>query len=113
MAKSKLAQEIIFICNSCGETISAWDDGNPYYLDRRGRKHYAYHPDSKREACIGNDSPHLCLSCGKSFMVDSRTPLHQCPKCSSSSICDSYHLQGKSCPFCRKGIFEGRLGGIS
>ena len=101
-----MAQAFRFICNSCGETIEAWDDGNPYYFDKSGRKKYAYHPDPRRDRCIGNDSPHLCLSCGEKFMVDSRSPIAHWPKCSSASICDTYHLEGKNCPFCQKGNFE-------
>jgi hypothetical protein len=38
-----MAQAFRFICNSCGETIESGDEGNPYYLDKRGRKQYAYH----------------------------------------------------------------------
>ena len=37
-----MAQCVRFVCNGCGHSIKAWDDGNPYYLDQRGRKHYAY-----------------------------------------------------------------------
>jgi hypothetical protein len=101
-----MAQAFRFICNSCGETIESWDEGHPYYFDKRGRKKYAYHPDSKRDQCIGVDSPHLCLACAESFWTDSRAPSAQCPNCSSTSICDTYHLEGQNCPFCKKGIFE-------
>jgi hypothetical protein len=66
-------------CNHCGHSIEAWNDGNPYYVDERGRKRYAYHPSSERDLCVGNDSPHICLSCGCKFMVDSRKPISPCP----------------------------------
>ena len=59
-----MAQGVTFSCNHCGHSIEAWDDGNPYYLDERGKKRYAYHPSSERDQCVGNDSPHICLSCG-------------------------------------------------
>ena|SRR6516165_7925280 len=102
-----MAQAFRFICNSCGETIESWDEGHPYYFDKRGRKQYAYHPDPKRDQCIGVDSPHLCLACAESFWTDSRAPsCAQCPNCSSTSICDTYHLDGKKCPFCKKGKFK-------
>ncbi len=53
--------------------VEAWSDGNPYYIDGGGAKLYAYHPDHDSLAqCIGNDDPHLYLSCGREFMVDSR-----------------------------------------
>src|SRR5215469_6062636 len=101
-----MAQAFRFICNSCRATIPAWEEGHPYYLDKRGRKKYAYHQDPKRDQCIGVDSPHLCLSCGETFRADSRSPITQCPECSSTSICDTYFLEGKNCPFCKKGNFE-------
>ncbi len=57
-------------------------DGNPYYIDEAGGKQYAYHPDHERLAlCIGNDIPHLCLSCGKKFRLDSAPP----PPCAPSA----------------------------
>ena len=42
-----MAQGIRLVCENCGKSIEAWDDGNPYYLDRRGKKQYAWHPDPK------------------------------------------------------------------
>jgi len=45
-------------------------DGNPYWIADSGEKHYAYHPYHEKIArCVGYDSPHLCLSCGKEFQV--------------------------------------------
>jgi hypothetical protein len=67
-----MAQSFRFICNSCGETIESWDEGDPYYLDERGRKQYAYHPDSKRDQCIGIDSPYLCRDVFGRFPIPRR-----------------------------------------
>jgi predicted RNA-binding Zn-ribbon protein involved in translation (DUF1610 family) len=101
-----MAQGIKLVCNKCRKAIEAWDDGNPYYIEWDGTKHYAYHPDRENfERCIGNDDPHLCLSCGTEFMVDNLAPISRCPKCASEDICTTYHLDGKSCPFCTKGTF--------
>jgi hypothetical protein len=112
--KSKMAQSFLFICNNCAHAIESWDEGHPYYFDKRGRKQYAYHPDPKRDQCIGVDSPHLCLACAETFRTDSQSPrVRKCPNCSSTSICDAYHLEGKNCPFCKKGIFERHPGAIS
>jgi predicted RNA-binding Zn-ribbon protein involved in translation (DUF1610 family) len=94
-----------FVCDSCRKAIEAWSDGNPYYLDERGRKRYAYHPDQKFALCVGNDDPHLCLSCGRGFKVDSRIPVSRCPKCSGIDIASTWNLDQKACPFCRKGRF--------
>lgn len=102
-----MAQAKRFVCGSCRQTIEAWSDGNPYYFDELGRKQYAYHPDHQRLArCIGNDSPHLCLSCGEKFNVDSRSPIADCPKCGATDIPNSYHLSGRRCPYCKIGVFD-------
>jgi len=61
-----MAQGIRLVCENCSKAIEAWDDGNPYYLDRRGRKKYAYHPDPKRERCTGNVSRIFVLTAARS-----------------------------------------------
>ena len=101
-----MAEAVRYICETCGHAIEAWSDGNPYYIDKAGAKQYAYHPDHKRLAlCIGNDSPHVCLSCGHEFMQDSLAPITACPKCETNEIADTYQLHGQRCPFCKKGVF--------
>jgi DNA-directed RNA polymerase subunit RPC12/RpoP len=101
-----VASCVTFICEKCGKNVESWDDGNPYWIDEKGEKHYAYHPDRERSRCIGNDSPHLCLSCGKECMVDSRAPITSCPNCQAESLVDNYELGGKPCPFCKDGKFS-------
>lgn len=101
-----MAQGIRFVCSHCSRGIVAWSDGNPYFINAKGEKEYAYHPDHERlERCIGNDSPHLCLGCGEGFMVDSEAPISVCPKCGTSEIADTYRLAGCGCPFCKVGTF--------
>jgi len=101
-----MAEAIRYVCSNCHRDIEAWSDGNPYYLDESGEKHYAYHPDHERLAlCIGNDMPHLCLSCGNEFMVDSREPNAQCSACGVREIADVFQLAGRQCPYCKKGEF--------
>jgi DNA-directed RNA polymerase subunit RPC12/RpoP len=109
-----MAQGIKNICSHCQASIEAWDDGNPYYIDYDGIKKYAYHPDFERfNRCIGNDSPHICLDCGEQFMVDSRAPITECPKCESAAIVRTFRLEGKECPFCKTGVFERKQFAIS
>ena len=101
-----MAESRTFVCNQCNKTIEAWPGGNPYYLDNKDEKHYAYHPDhEKLTKCIGNDAPHLCLSCGYELKVDSRAPISNCKKCNSENIADTYKLNGEKCPACSKGTF--------
>ncbi len=101
-----MAEAVRYVCSACGRAIEAWSDGNPYYIDKRGRKRYAYHPDHERLArYIGNDSPHLCLACGEEFYVDSRAPIAECPKCKVTNIADTFRLEGQQCPYCNKGLF--------
>lgn len=95
-----------FVCGGCHKAIQAWSDGNPYYLDECDTKQYAYHPDHERLAlCIGNDTPHLCLSCGAESLVDSRRPTSSCPSCGSQPLVETYNLDDKPCPYCRAGFF--------
>ncbi len=108
-----MAQGVRFVCNSCDHIIQAWSDGNPYYFESvitktgvKQKKKYAYHPSSEFDLCVGNDSPHLCLSCGKEFMVDSEAPITACPKCTAREIVDTWSLGGKPCPYCRNGAFD-------
>ena len=101
-----MAIALRFVCDGCGRKIEAWSDGNPYYIDDTGSKQYAYHPDHERlDRGIGNDSPHLCLSCGEEFNVDSRAPIEECPQCGSKSFTDTFRLDGERCPYCGTGHF--------
>lgn len=102
-----MAEALRFICNHCFHAIESWSDGNPYFIQEEGQKQYAYHPDHENLArCIGNDSPYICLRCGEEFMVDSLSPIEECPACSSTNMSDTFQLNGKSCPFCHKGTFN-------
>ncbi len=101
-----MAEGIRFVCNNCGRSIEAWSDGNPYYIDEAGDKKYAYHPDHENLArCIGNETPHLCLKCGEEFCVDSLDPITKCPVCMDNEIVDTNELEGRSCPYCKQGVF--------
>lgn len=101
-----MAQAVRFVCGGCGHAIEAWSDGNPYYIDEDGSKQYAYHPDHERLArCVGNDTPHLCLSCGHDLVVDSRSPVSACPECAGSELAPTFRLDGRPCPFCEAGVF--------
>lgn len=96
-----------FVCTHCTRAVEAWSDGNPYYLDEQGNKHYAYHPDHENLArCIGNDTPHLCLSCGSEAMVDSRDPKEDCPSCGAADLVPTWHLERRLCPYCEVGKFS-------
>jgi DNA-directed RNA polymerase subunit RPC12/RpoP len=100
-----MAMATRFLCSSCSLELVAWDDGNPYFLDERGEKIYAYHPDERRELCIGNDVPHLCLTCAAEVNVDSRFPSQACPQCAHRTLVKLMKLGGRKCPKCKSGIF--------
>jgi hypothetical protein len=101
-----MAEGILLVCESCSHSIEAWSDGNPYYIDGDGKKHYAYHPSSERALCIGNDDPHFCLACGLEFNVDSLKPIPGCPKCKDPRILSTWELDGEQCPSCHQGRFR-------
>jgi DNA-directed RNA polymerase subunit RPC12/RpoP len=101
-----MAEGLRYVCGECAHAVEAWSDGNPYYIDGGGAKLYAYHPDHDSLAqCIGNDDPHLCLSCGREFMVDARAPIEACPKCGTHEITPAFRLGGRPCPYCKTGVF--------
>jgi len=101
-----MAEALQYICSSCGHTVQAWSDANPYYIDESGCKQYAYHPDFEGLArCIGVDSPHICLACGEGFRVDSEAPTDECPKCGSDNFVGTFELNEQRCPYCKKGVF--------
>lgn len=90
-------------CTECDFTIEAWSDGNPYYLDAKGVKRYAYHPSDELHLCTDVDTPHICLQCAHTFEVDSASPVHACPKCASEEISELWDLLNRRCPSCHKG----------
>lgn len=96
----------MFVCSVCAHAISAWDEGNPYYLDADGEKQYAYHPAPERDWCIGVETPMLCLACGTGCDDDSRAPRTSCPSCSAEALVATWTLEGVQCPFCREGMFH-------
>jgi DNA-directed RNA polymerase subunit RPC12/RpoP len=106
-----MAEARRYVCQACGAQVEAWSDGNPYFIDERGEKKYAYHPYPEVEQCIGNDVPHLCLGCGASFMVDSLQSSSTCPECKSDETCATYELEGRRCPFCKLDTFREDPGG--
>ena len=100
----------LYICDNCGRRIEAWDDGNPYYFDKAGKKKYAHHPDHENlKKCIGNDTPHICLDCGKQFKIDSLNPVTKCPKCKSGKIESLWKIGERRCPYCKEGVFHPDL----
>lgn len=101
-----MAMATRFRCSLCSFEVVAWSDRNPYYLDERGEKSYAYHPDQKRDLCIGNDVPNICLTCAAEVKVDSRFPSRTCPQCAERTLVETTELGGAQCPKCKSGIFE-------
>lgn len=95
----------VFICGNCSHSVEAWDEGNPYFIDERGKKRYVYHPDPERSRCTGNDVPMLCLRCGTECLSDSADPRMNCPNCNADALTDLWCLDGKQCPYCKRGSF--------
>lgn len=101
-----MAECFRFVCSGCGKAIEAWSDGNPFYIDKKGKKKYAYHPNhAELEKCIANDSPNLCLKCGNGVKIDSRGKAKKCTDCGSTNVIDTFCLDGVKCPKCDDGHF--------
>ena len=115
-----MARGIPIVCDTCGEGVMAWDDGNPYYIDlskwipgKRPRsrcKVYVHHPHVPDWPIVGNDEPHLCLACAHSFNIDSERPRTTCTKCASNEIAPLQELADKQCPWCKGGILRADFG---
>jgi hypothetical protein len=134
-----MASSTHFTCDGCGFFVEAWDEGNPYVRDLKGKRHYFYHPGhpkemeefvdsllllllrerivSDREAYLmahsGNEGEFLCMDCGKLSRIDEERDAKACRKCRGLDLVDGMELEGRTCPKCRKGIFRGTLGAIS
>ena len=94
-----------YSCTQCAHTVTAWDEGNPYFRGADGQKVYAYHPDPARERCTGNDADVLCLACGEKARSDSAAPPAACRACGKRQLVDTWRLDGRPCPYCRAGRF--------
>jgi DNA-directed RNA polymerase subunit RPC12/RpoP len=135
-----MAMSTIYTCDKCGFEVDAWDDGNPYVQDSKGKRHYFYHPEngidimgkllepiplptsnSKEseesepvfETHTGNAPDHLCLKCGKISLIDPEMDKMICKKCKSDEVTELTSLAGKKCPKCSGHFDQGREGGIS
>ena len=121
-----MAQELIFSCE-CGFGTSVWEDGNPISgpiplpgEKRKTPKQYVYHPSPEADYAIGNDRPHICLSCFHEFNVDDMEvdvdgmkPRTKCAKCKSEDIVDIRMLGGRICPKCKVHTLRVDSGAIS
>lgn len=93
------------VCSNCGHSVTAWDDGNPYYIGARGEKHYAYHPSPEVELCTGNDASLICLDCGCESRAETPS-MRPCLECKSHGLVDVNELNGQICPFCKSSTFR-------
>ena len=138
-----MAMSIIYTCDKCGFEVDAWDDGNPYVQDSKGKRHYYYHPTNHMDIMgevlepktlttsnseeseeseesepvydthTGNAPDHLCLKCGKISKIDPEVDKTICKKCKSDEVTELTSLAGKKCPKCSGHFDQGSEGGIS
>lgn len=135
-----MAMSTIYTCDKCGFEVDAWDDGNPYVQDSKGKRHYFYHPEneieimgkllepktlptSDSEECeesepffeihTGNAPDHLCRKCGKISKIDPEMDKMICKKCKSDEVTEVTSLAGLKCPKCSGHFDQGSEGGIS
>ena len=101
-----MAQCFRFVCSSCDHDYTVWDEGNPYVIDPDGTKRYVYHPSEDRALAVGIDIPHVCLSCGDVYNIDSNAPDLTCPSCGKGNPIAAMRLEGKRCPHCKEGTLH-------
>lgn len=100
-----MAEGRTFVCTNCSHSLQAWDEGDPYYVDKRGKRRYVYHPSPERDRATGVEWPALCLGCGLEITQDSAAAVEQCARCASQEIVDVWAVDGRVCPYCRAGTF--------
>ncbi|MGB2401986.1 MAG: hypothetical protein ACPIA7_01100 [Akkermansiaceae bacterium] len=135
-----MAMSTIYTCDKCGFEVDAWDDGNPYVQDSKGKRHYFYHPENGidlmgklREPIplptsnseeseesepffgihTGNAPDHLCRKCGKISQIDPKMDKMICKKCKSEEVTEVTSLAGLKCPKCSGHFDQGSEGGVS
>jgi|GEM_PF-662675 len=118
-------------CPGCEFQVDAWEGGDPYVCDDRGRRQYYYHPNEEErfkrilESCrwaegktpdelaellrvkSGVMSGFLCLRCAKVFKCDEDKTTPVCRKCRSKEVLALWQLAGAQCPKCRQATFPG------
>ena len=126
-------------CPTCGFEIEAWEDGNPYIRDDKGKPRFYYHPGGEEdrikilEECrwaeckspeelevllnkkSGVMSEFICMDCCKFFKTDAEKHTPWCRKCGSQNVMNITELAGVRCPKCRMGNFPStpEFGAIS
>jgi predicted RNA-binding Zn-ribbon protein involved in translation (DUF1610 family) len=101
-----MAQLLNFSCDNCARSFEAWDDGNPFFLNSKGQKIYAYHPNKLRDRCTGNDPTEICMNCGFVLNPAKNSQTQVCPDCKGVIFRDILSLDGVVCPFCKDGVFR-------
>ncbi len=131
-----MAQCTRFTCSHCAFGIDSWDDGNPYFADAAGKRHYFYHPGGESamrayyqvETALlmetktfaefaqersGNEGDWLCENCGRQTQRDPRRDSMRCSGCKQETLIANSRLEGRPCPKCKNGTFKGEFTGIS
>lgn len=126
----------IYTCNSCGFSLEAWDDGNPYIEFPKGKRNHFYHPgedevikrvtrlivghaptseecDAALRQYAGNETDHICRSCRKETKFDPEKDAHACTRCGSADVEEMCKLAGKKCIKCDGTFSEGQFHAIS
>jgi len=131
-----MAMSLIYICDKCGLSLEAWDDGNPYIEYPGGKRHYFYHPNGEAilekvttdilghsptseeleaicDQYAGNAPDHLCRDCGETSRIDPDKDKLVCQHCGSDKVVDLQALDGKKCIKCSGHFYPGGPGAIS
>lgn len=131
-----MASSLRFTCDSCGFSLEAWDEGNPYIEFPLGKRHYWYHPgemevirevtrsivghDPSNEECesalenyAGNEPDYICRSCCKETRFDPDRDAQACTHCGSADVEEMYTIGCKQCIQCDGTFSEGQPGAVS
>ena len=98
-----MAQQFLFVCDTCTFSIENWDDGNPYQLSKDDKRIYINHPEDL-SISIGNAPDYICRDCYKISRINCDIDKLHCSSCNSKEIEKVSNLNNKTCIKCH-GIF--------
>lgn len=131
-----MAECLKYTCDSCGFSLEAWDEGNPYIEYPAGNRQHFYHPEEDYEIrriaesilsreptsedCerilreyAGNEPDHICYDCQTVFRLDPDKDALVCKQCGSGRNEKIYGISGKKCVKCDGTFSEGEFLAIS
>jgi len=98
---TQMAQQFIYTCSECGYSISAWGDGNPYFISDEGKRLFFYHPSESllKEYIAKSEGRDLTGDALNEFLRNRTGNMSDMICLDSASFCGFGHDSGISIEF--------------